>query len=328
MTHSGKFVISLDFELFWGMRDHMTLDSYGKNILGVREAFPRMIEAFEAHQVKGTFATVGFLFATDKEELIAFSPKEKPKYEKKDLSPYNENFNTIGNHEESDKYHFALSLIELLQKYPNQEIATHTFSHYYCLENGQTKENFRDDMVAAKKIGEANGISLQSIIFPRNQFNEEYIEVLKDLGITSYRGNEKIWFFNGGMDEVPKLMKRAFRLLDSYVNISGHNCYDMDEIKKSTPYNIPSSRFLRPYSRKLNILEPIRLNRILNGMTYAAKNNKVYHLWWHPHNFGVHQEENFKILNKILDHYVELKSKYGFESSTMGEISDRLIQES
>jgi len=326
MSKKGKFVISLDFELFWGMRDHLTLESYGKNILGVREVLPKLIEAFEAHQVKGTFATVGFLFAANKEELIALSPKNKPQYAKKNLSPYNDNFDDIGDNEQSDKYHFALSLIQLLQEYPNQEIATHTFSHYYCMENGQTKENFRDDMLAAKKIGQEKGITMQSIIFPRNQFNEEYIDVLQDLGITSYRGNEKIWFFNGKMGEEAKLMKRAFRLLDSYINISGHNCYDMEDIKASKPYNIPSSRFLRPFSPKLRILEAIRLQRILSGMTYAAKNNKVYHLWWHPHNFGVHQDENFKILNKILDHYNELKSKYGFESATMGEISDALIQ--
>lgn len=327
MNHSGKFVISLDFELFWGMRDHLTLETYGKHILGVREAFPKIIEAFEAHQVKATFATVGFLFAADKEELIDLCPKDQPKYANKSLSPYNGHFDLIGENEESDRYHFAPSLLKLLQKYPNQEIATHTFSHYYCLENGQTQENFREDLIAALKIAEAKGVSVKSIIFPRNQFNEAYVEVLKDLGITSYRGNEKIWFFNGAMGEWSKLLKRAFRLLDSYVSISGHNCYDMEGIKASTPYNIPSSRFLRPFSPKLRILEPIRLKRILNGMTYAAKHKKVYHLWWHPHNFGVHQEENFKILNKILDHYDLLRSKYGFESMTMGEVSNQLANE-
>ena len=87
MTHSGKFVISLDFELFWSMRDHLTLETYGKYILGVREAFPRMIEAFEAHQVKGTFATVGFLFVADKNELIAFCSNDKPQYARENLSP-------------------------------------------------------------------------------------------------------------------------------------------------------------------------------------------------------------------------------------------------
>ena len=41
-------------------------------------------------------------------------------------------------------------------------------------------------------------------------------------------------------------------------------------------------------------------------MTYAARNNLTYHLWWHPHNFGVHQNENFSFLEEILSHYDKL----------------------
>lgn len=327
MTTSGKFVISLDFELLWGVRDKLSTEAYGQNLLGVWEALPKTIEAFEAHRVKATFATVGFLLASDKEELIHFSPEKKPSYLNKNVSPYNGHLDLIDDTEESGKYHFAPSLIELIKKYPDQELATHTFSHYYCLESGQTKENFEDDLIAAIKISEAKGISIKSIIFPRNQFNREYLQILTDLGITSYRGNEKVWFFNGKMGESDKLSKRALRLLDTYINISGHNCYDLEEIKKSVPYNIPSSRFLRPYSPTLKFIESFRLKRILNGMTYAAKNNKVYHLWWHPHNFGIHQEENFNMLNKLLDHYTFLNAEYGFESLTMGEISDALTHE-
>jgi hypothetical protein len=39
---SGEFVISLDFELMWGVRDHATRDTYGANVLGGREAIPRI----------------------------------------------------------------------------------------------------------------------------------------------------------------------------------------------------------------------------------------------------------------------------------------------
>ncbi|MDT7830197.1 polysaccharide deacetylase family protein [Pricia sp. S334] len=324
MYDSGKFVISLDFELFWGMRDHLTLENYGKHIQAVWEVLPRMIQSFENYQVKATFATVGFLFADDKKELKTSCPNDIPKYSNQSLSPYIRHFDTIGDNEETDPYHFAPSLIKLLQKYPSQEIATHTFSHYYCLEDGQTKDNFRNDLIAAITIAETKGVAIKSLVFPRNQFNEEYLEILRDLGITSYRGNEKIWSPSGLMAKTPNPLKRAFRLLDSYINLSGHNCYNMKDIAKSVPYNIPSSRFLRPYSQKLGLIEKMRVNRILNGMTYAAKNKKVYHLWWHPHNFGGHQEENFKILNKILGHYDKLNSKYGFESATMGEISHAL----
>ena len=30
--NSGVFTISLDFELFWGVRDNRTIDSYKKNL--------------------------------------------------------------------------------------------------------------------------------------------------------------------------------------------------------------------------------------------------------------------------------------------------------
>lgn len=53
-TVSGAFVISLDFELLWGVRDHADRSSYGRNILGGRAAIPRMLDLFERHGVRAT----------------------------------------------------------------------------------------------------------------------------------------------------------------------------------------------------------------------------------------------------------------------------------
>ena len=58
----GKFVISLDFELIWGVRDKRTIQSYGENLRGVHQAIPRLLNLFDQYKIKGTFATVGFLF--------------------------------------------------------------------------------------------------------------------------------------------------------------------------------------------------------------------------------------------------------------------------
>ena len=55
-------------------------------------------------------------------------------------------------------------------------------------------------------------------------------------------------------------------------------------------------------------------------MTATAKKNKLYHLWWHPHNFGKNIEENFETLTSILDHYQELNKNYGMRSLNMQEI--------
>ena len=115
--------------------------------------------------------------------------------------------------------------------------------------------------------------------------------------------------------------------MDSYINISGHNCYSDDYIKKETPVNIPSSRFLRPFSPKLSFLESLRLKRIKASMTFAAKNNLTYHLWWHPHNFGANMEENFKFLEKILQHYKLLNEKYNFQSYTMSSLAAKMKNE-
>lgn len=322
MKDNGIFIISLDFELLWGVRDKKTTSDYGDHILGVWKALPRMLEAFAAHDVRGTFATVGFLFASDKKKLLAHCPKDKPSYSDANLSPYNGHFELMGETEAEDKYHYATELIELLKKYPNQEIGSHTFSHYYCLESGQEKNSFREDLRAAIAIAEQHGISLESLVFPRNQFNAEYLEILKEVGITSYRGNGRVWFQNLRSES----LKRALRLIDSYINISGHNCYTIGDNSNMLPLDIPSSRFLRPYSPKLKAFEQLRLNRILNSMTRAAKSKEIYHLWWHPHNFGTYQEENFAFLDKILDHYVNLRNQYGFESLTMTDITQRMQQ--
>jgi hypothetical protein len=83
---------------------------------------------------------------------------------------------------------------------------------------------------------------------------------------------------------------------------------------------LPTSRFLRAYTKKEKYIQSIKLNRILNEMTFAAKNDRLYHLWWHPHNFGYNTIENISYLEIILAHFKVLNKKYQFTSSTMIEM--------
>lgn len=325
MKPNGKFVISLDFELMWGVWDKRTIESYGQNILGVQKVIPRLLECFADYNIKATFAAVGFLFFENKKDLLSNLPGKKPSYHNSNLSPYSKYITTIGNGFEDDPYHYAPHLVRLIQKYPGQEISTHTFSHYYCLEKGQTVDEFRDDLRAAIMIADKYGIKFTSLIFPRNQFNEEYLQACKEAGIICIRGNEHSWLYAAKSSEEENLFRRAFRLADAYLNISGHNCYTDEYLKSKLPVDIPSSRFLRPYSKKLNFLDGLRLNRIKSGMTYAAKNGLTYHLWWHPHNFGINQNENFNFLEKILIHYSHLNKNNNFESLTMSQLAHRIV---
>ena len=321
---SGSFVISLDFELLWGVRDMMGPEDYGEHIQGVFDIFPRMLELFDSYGIKATFATVGFLFADSREEMEQYFPSEKPSYLNPHLSPYNGHFQKVGVSEADDRYHFATSLLEMLRDHPDQEIGTHTFSHYYCMEDGQTAEEFRADIRAAVEIARSKDIELKSLVFPRNQMNATYLRICKELGIETYRGNEKSWYYSSSKGRAFDILRRLMRLSDSYMNLSGHNIYNKEELGNEAPYNIPSSRFLRPYNPYLKAFEGLRLKRILRGMKQAAKDGELYHLWWHPHNFGKFQDENLRFLEKILQHYQTLTKNYGFRSRTMGEIAEEL----
>lgn len=319
MQSNGSLLISLDFELFWGVHDKKEITNYGDAIEAVWSVLPEMISLFDQHNVKCTFASVGFLFANKEDELKQYFPEKRPNYLQTNFSPYR----LFSNLNPNPKYYFASKLLDLIQKSEKHEIGTHSFSHYYCLEDGQTKEEFEDDIKAAITIATKKNILLKSIVFPRNQINEDYLPVLKKNGITSYRGTEKSWFYSPDKGSKESLFKRLFRLLDSYVNISGNNTFSYNN-KYKIPYNFPSSRFLRPYNPKLHLFESFRLKRILNGMEYAAKNNEIFHLWWHPHNFGRHQKENFKMLKIILDHYSSLNKIYNFNSLTMEELATEI----
>lgn len=316
-NNKGAFVISLDFELFWGVWDVTSKEKYGDNILGVKQVIPRLLELFARFDFKATFATVGFLFAKNKTELLSCLPDNKPDYSNDNYNVYSRELSLVGNNETDDPYHFGYSLLQLL-KQSTHEICTHTFSHYYCLEEGQCAEEFDADIKAAKKIAAANAVTLTSIVFPRNQVNEEYLTLLKENGITVYRGNPTSWIYKPRKfaAEVPFI--RLCRLLDTYVPISGYNTH---LVKKGTgePINIPASRFLKPYNKNLAWLEKVKLRRIMNEMTKAAQKKEIYHLWWHPHNFGINVEENMANLSLILEHYQTLQKKYGFVNLTMKE---------
>lgn len=324
MMTSGKFIISLDFELMWGVRDKRTIDNYGASILGVRPALDQMLQAFEQYKIRATFAVVGFLFHKNRRNLYENIPILKPSYLDANLSPYTDLESFLGENEIVDPYHFGHSLIQKIKSKEVHEIATHTYCHYYCLEAGQTVTQFEEDLKVAILVAKNNNVTLKSIVFPRNQYDENYIEVCRKYGIISFRGNEKSRIYDSSNGESQTLMRRALRLIDSYINITGHHCYKHEKMKESTPFNIPSSRFLRPYSSKLVFLDGLKFLRIKNAMTYAAKNNLMYHLWWHPHNFGSNCVENIKFLEKILKHYKFLNEKYKFQSITMEELSNKL----
>lgn len=321
----GVLTISLDFELLWGVRETRTIESYGDHLRGVRAAIPEMLRVFGSSGIHATWATVGFLFHRDAAELKAALPALKPQYERTGLSPYEyiEDASSL-----DPLYHFAPELITQIARQAGQAIGTHTYSHYYCLERGQGLSEFEADMACAIDVARRAGFELTSIVFPRNQCNDAYLDALKRFGVVCYRGTQGGHAYAASDKAGQSRLRRASRLIDAYVNLSGHNTHSLKECLETTPFNFPASSFLRPYSRKLAWLDGLRLRRIENAMTDAAINKRLYHLWWHPHNFGANLASNIAFLTRIAEHYVFLRERYGFVSLNMEELSELALKPS
>ena len=315
---SGTLMVSLDFELFWGMLDVCPLEQYQDHVLGGRKAIPRMLRLFREYDVHATWAAVGFLFAENKQEAMEYFPHQAPDYENPELSPYDW-FDRIGDDEDRAPCFFAPSLLRLIADTQGQEIGSHTFCHYYCREKGQTPEQFREDMQAALKIAEAHGYHLTSAVLPRNEAEPEYIQVLRDLGFTAYRDEENDWIHRKFPDE-KSLIRRILKLMDVYFPMTGIGGFIPR--KEDGIWNFIGSRQYKAIFPALRILERLKVRRIKAQMLRAARKNLVCHIWWHPHNVGVDTESHLAQLEEIFGYYQELKEKYGMRSLNMQEAAE------
>lgn len=312
----GTLVVSLDFELFWGMQDCMPLAQYQDNVLGGREAIPQMLELFQKYGIHATWATVGFQMAQSMQQLEGVLPELRPTYLDPKVSTYRI-LDTIGKTEAEAPCFFGGSLLKKIAAVPGQEIGSHTFSHYYCREPGQTPEQFEADMKAGIELAKQYGITLKSVVFPRNQTTKAHVEVLKKLGFTAYRDLENDWIHQSISLRV---LQRACILLDMYLPLVGFNTFQPK--LEDGIVNVMGSRMYRPYFPPLGWLEWVKMARIKGEMRHAAKKGQYYHLWWHPHNVGVRTEYHMRQLEELFSYYAMLQKKYGMRSQNMAEAAE------
>lgn len=313
----GSFIISLDFELHWGVRDVASLADTRDHFLRARESIPEVLRAFEEHEVHATWATVGFLFARNKRDLSDHFPDLRPDYDDERLNPYLA-LDEVGEDERDDPFHYAGSLLDSIAAARGQQIATHTFSHYYCLEHGQTREAFVADLQAAAAIGERYGNVTEALVFPRGQDNPAYRSALKSVGVRALRVPPAFFPYHARRAGEDRLAYRGLRLLDSYVPLGG---FYGDHARADSDGLVPlrAGPFLRPYSSRLRRLQPLRMHRLKSAMRDAARRGRDFHLWWHPHNFGTHTSENLAMLGELLGEYRVLRERYAWPSRNMGE---------
>lgn len=319
---NGFLVISLDFELLWGVFDVIDYEKKFQVFLNTRKVIPEMLQLFTQNKISCTWATVGMLFNKDWDEWQFNIPQHKPTYSNPALSAYE-----FGNKIKASKTEalcFAPDLILKIANEQGQEIGTHTYSHYYCLEQGQNSLQFQSDLEKAVEVAKEKNIFLKSLIFPRNQFNQNYFEICQNFKMRNVRTNPYSWYWKNLLSN--SIIHKLARSGDAYIPF-GKKSYFMKSLSYSESINKQrASRFLRPVENNL-MLRKLKLKRIADEMEVAAKTGEVYHLWWHPHNFGYLPEKSIQDLSFLIKHFVDLQKKYNYRSVNMSEMGNIMMGE-
>lgn len=279
----GTLVISIDFELRWGVLDIVQEDiqKYKDNLLSVHENIPWMLQIFKERNIAATWATVGAVGCDDWDEFDRVKPSIEPAYKNEALI-YNNDFNK--KIDPMGELYFAPELIREIVKTSNQELGTHTFGHIYGTEPNVSYDELKLDLLTCKKfLFEKFGYEPQSLVFPRNQMIHEN-KLIEDGIITTYRGNELVEYLSADKQREHHFLNRIKIFVDAM------NPYISHAYKKNSIFegNILSSAMFRIYLPGL--LRKIHLRKLKKNIT-NLKADEIYHIWFHPHNLGTSQRK-------------------------------------
>ena len=189
------------------------------------------------------------------------------------------------------------------------------------MRTARRREAFQADLEAALRLGAAAGYAIRSIVFPRNQVSAEALVGCRQAGVTVYRGVGRPAGGLGVARSREGRLRRAVRFADTYVEMGSRA--EPAVTMQDGMVDVPASLFLRPFSQRMAAGERFKMRRILSAMRRAARRGGLFHLWFHPENFGVDQDENLAMMAGIAAEAARLRDLYGWPTLNMAEAAAR-----
>lgn len=306
MKETGPFVVfSLDFELRWGVADRYGTDlsGYRRNIEGVVDAVPALLDLFRKRGVRATWATVGAVACESWDEYESRGPA-LPRYDNPRLTL---DLVTIRKGDPKGRLHFAPELVRLVAAAEGQELGSHTFSHIYMCERGIQRGDVDADARAVRALFEERfGVAPKSFVFPRNQVG--FVDVLRERGIEVVRDNPATWYWDTASPRAHSRAARALRMADALLPLGKRSFHAGGAAHRA-------SQFVR-----FDLPEPaFRLHRRRIADDAARmRPGDALHLWFHPHNLGKNPGHCLERLGSILD---AIEDRTSVRYRSMGELS-------
>jgi peptidoglycan/xylan/chitin deacetylase (PgdA/CDA1 family) len=309
----GTFVISIDYEFAWGYADCELSEADKVRIRDEVKVVERLIELFEQYKVPATWAIVGHLLETLcdwKGDVV------HPEYPRSLQGK--ENRDWFAQHPPQDEYsdvlwYDAYKLIpRIARSVVPHEIASHSYAHIIYGDPEVSQEWVKVDLERARLLHERNNFPATSFVFPRN--SEGHCELIKNAGFSCYRGLTRTWY-----SHLPRILERGFRIFDYYLPTT-RTVLPMRS--DAGLINIPDSLMLLGRNGLRRLVSPAAMERkIKRGIAAACRENKVFHLWFHPSNFSYDTETQFAVFESVLKSASEFRNKGMLSISTMRDLA-------
>ncbi len=312
MTHKGRFVISIDYEFLLGFADFELEQKDKRRMEDEVGIIKRLIVLFEKYKIPATWAVTGHLL---EDECVWKNGLVHPEYprpvntgEKHDWFLYHP---SKGEYEDPLWFDSKHLIPAIQNSLVSHEIASHSYAHIIYGAKDVDEGAVRADIKNLVRVHKKRGISISSFVFPRD--NEKYHHLLKEIGVTCYRGVAKKWY-----GKFPRLISRGLRIIDYYLPTVRTFKPAMGE---GGLVNIPESMMLfsRNGVRKLVTARCMKM-KAKRGLRVAIQKKEVFHLWFHPSNFWYDKETQFSIFEEILKEATSLRDSGDLEIVTMRDL--------
>ncbi len=309
----GAFLCSIDTELAWGSAhrekdptEYEHWDSYGR----VRDTIERLLALMDRYEIRATWAFVGRLLIDPRDDAQTSLYPENPQ-------PANVHHtdSRFSEAEYLDRW-YAPEILEMVKSArSDHEIGSHTFSHLVFNELGYSDDQFEQDLAAAQKHAEALGVSLKSLIFPKNRVAN--VATAARHGFTSFRSVPE-----SRTAKLPSVPRRLLQRLDAYLPVPPDVSYPK---RTEGLWELPATYYYRHaggWARWQTNM--VRTAKLKAGLKRAASRNAMFHVWFHPYDIASAPDMLLKPLERTFAEVARLRDAGKLDNLTMGQLSESL----
>jgi hypothetical protein len=309
----GYFVFSLDTELAWGSLDWDRPGSGQsfRNGAKERETILRLLKMMDEFGIVATWGITGHLFYEKCEECNVCPILE---LKGKDIR-----FDQIW--KSKDSMWYGADIVEmLLSGDSGHEIGFHGYTHR--LFNRLSRDEARFEIQEWLRLAKRRNIIPQSVIFPQGRIG--HLDLFQEAGFICYRGKE----VRHPAFSIP-LLGKVLNRINLVLSMFTPQVYEIESDPKDL-VNIPSSQWLFRTKRKIETsldslgLQELRFRGTIKAIKKAAEEQKIIHLWAHPHEFRT--EKDFEKLRYVFGCFADQAKQGRLQSITMADLAKKVLK--